>query len=136
MDHLDGMKAFVEESRPSNFWDTANTKEIEEFQKRKYDEDDWEFYVRLRERNPQTDPKRLVLYSGAEGAYHNPTEKGEGCGDEFYIFAPARELVADANEHEEWNDSSYVILYGTGTKRTPFSADSHDRTRVHPRPLA
>jgi beta-lactamase superfamily II metal-dependent hydrolase len=131
MDHLDGIKEFFEEFRPINFWDTDNTKEIEEFNGGKYDEDDWRFYCRLRDGKPQTDPKRLVLYSGAKGPYYNQNENGEGGGDGLAILAPTPELVADANEREDWNDSSYVILYRTGNKRILFSGDSHDQTWEH-----
>src|SRR5947209_329004 len=131
MDHLDGIKHFFEEFRPINFWDTDNTKEIEGFNGGKYDQDDWDFYLGLRDGNPQTDPKRLALYSGAKGPYYNQNENGEGGGDGLAILAPTPELVADANEREDWNDSSYVILYRTGNKRILFSGDSHDQTWEH-----
>jgi competence protein ComEC len=131
MDHLDGIKHFFEEFRPTNFWDTDNTKEICNVNKWKYDEDDWRFYVGLRDGIQKTDPRRLVLYSGAKGAYFNQNESGEGGGDGLAILAPTPELVADANEREDWNDSSYVILYRTGNKRILFSGDSHDETWEH-----
>lgn len=131
MDHLDGIKHFFEEFRPTNFWDTANTKEIEGFNGGKYSQDDWDFYLGLRDGNPQADPKRLVLYSGAKGPFYNQNESGEGGGDGLAILAPTPELVADANKREDWNDSSYVILYRTGNKRILFSGDSHDRTWEH-----
>ena len=131
MDHLDGIKHFFEEFSPINFWDTDNTKEIEDFNGGKYDQDDWDFYLGLRDGNPQTDPKRLVLHSGAKGPYYNQNENGEGGGDGLAVLAPTAELVADANEREDWNDSSYVMLYRTGNKRILFSGDSHDQTWKH-----
>ena len=64
MDHLDGLKLFFETFRPLNFWDTDNQERKDFKQEAKYNEDDWLFYKRLRDTNPQSDPKRLTLYSG------------------------------------------------------------------------
>ncbi len=131
MDHLDGLKPFFAEFNPQNFWDTANSKELDDFDDGRYDPDDWDFYTSLRDGNPQTNPKRLVLYSGATGPYFNQGEGGQGGGDGLHILAPTSELVADANEAGDWNDASYVILYRTGNKRILFSGDSHDATWKH-----
>jgi beta-lactamase superfamily II metal-dependent hydrolase len=46
MDHLDGIKGFFAQFNPGNFWDTDNTKELEEFDDGRFDPDDWEFYTR------------------------------------------------------------------------------------------
>src|SRR5262249_35918586 len=67
MDHLDGIKHFFQEFGPDNFWDTDNTKRVDDFSNGRYNRDDWDFYAWLRESNPETNPKRLVLYAGAHG---------------------------------------------------------------------
>jgi beta-lactamase superfamily II metal-dependent hydrolase len=129
MDHLDGIKAFFREFGPANFWDTDNTKDLDDFDNGLYDPDDWVFYTSLRDGNPQSNPKRLTLYAGARAAYYNRDEEGNGGGDGLYVLAPTPELVAAANEAEDWNDSSYVVLYrSAGGKRILFSGDSHDAT--------
>lgn len=129
MDHLDGIKHFFEEFGPDNFWDTDNTKELDDFGQGLYDPDDWGFYASLRDGNPQANPKRLALYAGARGPYYNQDEFGNSGGDGLHILAPTPELVSAANEAEDWNDSSYVVLYCTaGGKRILFSGDSHDET--------
>jgi beta-lactamase superfamily II metal-dependent hydrolase len=129
MDHLDGIKAFFRRFDPANFWDTDNTKEAGDFANGPYDPDDWEFYASLRDGKPQSNPKRLALYSGAKGAYYNQDEAGNGGGDGLHVLAPTPELVATANEMTDWNDSSYVILYrAAGGKRILFSGDSQDAT--------
>jgi beta-lactamase superfamily II metal-dependent hydrolase len=128
MDHLDGIMHFFEEFGPGNFWDTDNTKELDDFGG-PYNSDDWDFYTSLRDGNPQANPKRLVLYAGARGAFYNQDQFGNGGGDGLHILAPTPELIAAANEAEDWNDSSYVILYRTaGGKRILFAGDSHDLT--------
>lgn len=59
MDHMDGIKALFDEFRPLNFWDTDNTKEIEDtsWSNSPYNEEDWKFYKNLRDTKPDEDPK-------------------------------------------------------------------------------
>lgn len=131
MDHLDGIKPFFEQFKPMNFWDTNNTKEMEEFDEGRFDPDDWQFYVSLRDGKRQTSPKRLALYSGNCGQFWNRGEYGQCGGDGLNILAPTRELVESANAAGDWNDSSYVILYRVGKNRILFPGDSHDKTWKH-----
>lgn len=132
MDHLDGIEALFRAFPPENFWDTDNTKELSDFADSGYQSDDWDFYVGLRDGKPTTNPKRLALYAGSKGAFYNQGEFGVGGGDGLHILAPTPKLVADANQKQDWNDSSYVILYRPANgKRILFSGDSHDGTWNH-----
>ena len=134
MDHMDGIKALFDEFSPTNFWDTDNTKEMlgSSWQGSQYRESDWKFYKHLRDTDPDHDPKRLTLYSGASGQYYNRGSDGTRGGDGLYVLAPTKELVAAANEaDEDYNRCSYVILYRTGDNRIVFSGDSHDETWDH-----
>jgi len=134
MDHMDGIEALFGEFGPINFWDTDNTKEMPNtsWQGSPYRESDWKFYKRLRDTDPDDDPKRLKLYSGARGQYYNQGSDGSGGGDGLHILAPTKELVAAANEaDEEYNRCSYVVLYRTGENRIVFGGDSHDETWDH-----
>jgi beta-lactamase superfamily II metal-dependent hydrolase len=129
MDHMDGIRDLFEEFSPANFWDTNNTKEIDgDFGK--YKEDDWKFYSGLRA-GSESHPKRLALYDGAASPYFNQDENGAGGGDGLHILAPTKELVASANAAEDWNDSSYVLLYRTKEKKILFPGDAHDDTWTH-----
>jgi beta-lactamase superfamily II metal-dependent hydrolase len=128
MDHLGGIRDFFEAFEPANFWDTDNKCQKDFSGGGPYDEDDWDFYRRLRDRNSESDPKRLVLYAGARGKYWNQAEDGSGGGDGLHVLAPTRDLVAKANETEDFNDASYVILYRSNGGRVLFAGDSHDRT--------
>lgn len=131
MDHLDGLKLFFDTFEPTNFWDTDNQEEKNFQIEKRYDENDWLFYKKLRDANPQSDPKRLTLYSGASGKYYNEDESGKKGGDGLQILAPTKALVDSANACEEYNDCSYVILYRTGSHRILFGGDSHDETWKH-----
>lgn len=132
MDHLDGIKPFFKEFTPTNFWDTAN-KEAKDFKKetKKYDEEDWKFYKELRDENPRTNPKRLVLHAGDTGKYFNEDEAGNSGGDGLKILAPTKGLVTQANECGDYNDCSYVLLYRTAGRKILFGGDSHDKTWEH-----
>ena len=131
MDHMDGIEALFREFSPTNFWDTKNTKEMpaSSWQGSSYRESDWKFYRNLRDTDPDQDPKRLTLYSGARGQYYNQGSDGTDGGDGLYVLAPTKELVGAANEaDEDYNRCSYVILYKTGNNRIVFGGDSHDET--------
>ncbi len=134
MDHMDGIEALFDGFSPTNFYDTDNTKEMptSNWQGSPYRESDWKFYKRLRDTNPQTNPKRLTLYSGDRGAYRNQNWEGKSGGDGIQILAPTKELVDAANEADnDYNRCSYVILYRTGDNRIVFGGDSHDETWDH-----
>ena len=80
---------------------------------------------------PQSNPKRLALYSGSHGQFYNEGETPKSSGDGLYILAPTSELLLSGNECEDFNDCSYVILYKAGNHRILFAGDSHDETWTH-----
>ena len=134
MDHMDGIEALFAAFNPINFWDTANMKEMssESWGGSPYQESDWQFYKRLRDRSPQNDPKRLTLYSGDRGVYWTHDLNSELGGDGLYVLAPTPALVKAANNADnDYNRCSYVILYRVGNNRIIFSGDSHDETWEH-----
>src|SRR5262249_23812892 len=132
MDHLDGIKAFFEEFQPTNFWDTDNNEEKEDFDEDSgYNLEDWEFYKSLGDEKPETNPKRLTFYSGAKNKYFNIGADGSSGGDGLHILSPTLDLVTGANECGEYNDCSYVLLYKTGDDKIVFAGDSHDKCWEH-----
>ena len=131
MDHMDGIKDFFECFSPRAFYDTDNNKDIDFEQGSPYSEEDWKFYKKLRDENPETNPKRLTLFSGDDNYYRTMDQNGNPPGDNFYTLAPTPELVKQANENEDYNDASYVILYRGAGGRILLSGDSHDNTWEH-----
>ena len=131
MDHMDGIKDFFDCFKPINFWDTDNNKETEFKEGSQYNEEDWDFYKQIRDSNSQTDPKRLTLYSGSEGKYYSQNADGQSPGDALSILAPTSELIEQANESDDYNDASYVILYRGAGGKILLSGDSHDNTWEH-----
>ena len=80
MDHMDGIEALFHEFSPTNFWDTGNTKEMQASsgEGSPYRASDWKFYKHLRDTDPDEDPRRLTLYSGARGPFYNQGRDGAG----------------------------------------------------------
>ena len=154
MDHMDGIKTLFETSNPTNFWDTDNTKELDaaSWQNSPYNAADWQFYKNIRDKHPHANPKRLPLRSGDQGPFYNQSHTNsqmldplkrnaeissyyvdatglpEGRGDGIFILAPTQALVQEANETQDYNDCSYVVLVVTGHHRIIFGGDSHDKT--------
>lgn len=128
MDHMDGIKQLFETFEVLNFWDTKNTKVMNDNTDwGRYSEEDWNYYQEIR--SSTSSPKVLHLYAGDTGKYYNQTEEGKSGADGLYILAPSVELVKQANKTKMYNDCSYVILYKTGhNKKVIFSGDSGKKT--------
>ncbi len=134
MDHMDGIEALFREFSPTNFWDTRNSKEMQDssWAGSPYRASDWKFYKQLRDSNPNEEPRRLTLYSGASGHYYNQGKDGTGGGDGLHVLAPTKDLVAAANKAgANYHSCSYVLLYVTAKNRIVFAGDSHDATWDH-----
>lgn len=132
MDHMDGIKDLFAAFPVTNFWDTANNRENENFgHNSPYREEDWLFYKALRDGAGGVHaPKRMVLHAGDCGKYWNQSDEGNG-GDGLHILAPTRDLIASANVCGDHNDSSYVILYRSNAGRILIMGDCHDDTMEH-----
>jgi len=128
MDHLDGIKDLFEEFKIYNFWDTNNEKEIsDKANSGGYNLEDWKYYKKLRDGN-LAPCKRLTYYSGNSNLYYNQ--------DNIEILSPTTTILDTCNKKEDWNDSSYVILYtppkGNGQNwKILFAGDSEDLTWEH-----
>jgi competence protein ComEC len=130
MDHLDGFDALMDEFTVNNFWHSGADKPKPDFGGfNGYKEEDWDRYVKVRdEKEPGT--TTLKVLAGKSFKYANEDDNG-GSGDGLHVIAPTRQLVNDANESEDFNDCSYVIIYRTGGFKIIFTGDSHDSTWEH-----
>lgn len=128
MDHMDGIENLFENFDVLNFWDTENTKSIKDDTNwGRYKKKDWDFYQDVRQSS--NSPKVLHLYAGSKGKYYNEDESGKTGADGLYLLAPTTELVNEANETEQFNDCSYVILYRTANgRKVIFAGDSEKKT--------
>lgn len=120
MDHLDGIKRLFSNYKVINFWDTDNNKTMDFSDLRgsgKYKEWDWEYYRRIRNNNKA--PKVLQLLAGSEGEYYG--------NDGIEILSPTENLIAKANNTNDYNTSSYVLLFTTNyCKKVLLEGDSDE----------
>lgn len=129
MDHIDGIKDFYTEFKPTNTWDTNNNKEInlnDNFAG--YNKEDWKFYTQLRAGKIES-TNRLTLYS-------NSGQRDFWNEDNLTILCPSKDLLKRANETGDYNDASYVILYQTPRKggktwKIIFAGDSDNHSWEH-----
>lgn len=122
MDHMDGIERLFKAFSVGNFWDTDNNKKMDsDSDWGQYKESDWEFYQSIRKSTEN--PKALQFLAGDEKEYFNKPNGGDG----LYILGPSQELVDDANESEDYNNLSYVLLYKTHGKKIIFGGDSEDK---------
>lgn len=75
----------------------------------RYKKEDWDCYQRLR--NSVNNPKSLLFYDGTVVKYFAADDNGVLSDDYLKILSPTKELIKSAESAEDWNDSSYVILY-------------------------
>lgn len=129
MDHMDGLANFFQTFTPINFWDTNNNKQIDNFNESRYDKADWQFYQTLR--GTASGTKRLALHSGDEGQFWNRSDVDTPGGSGLHILSPTPALVSAANENEDFNDCSYVLLWIVGNKRIVIGGDSHNASWEH-----
>lgn len=118
MDHLTGLhRLFFEEQgiRVVNFWDTANDKSIADSEFRSNeDRKNWTAYQRIRA--GQSNAKVLYLHKGDTGNYWTQ--------DGIVILSPNPAIVTEANEAENWNHLSQVLMVTYGKSRVILPADA------------
>jgi competence protein ComEC len=128
MDHIDGIKDLYSEFNITNTWDTDNEKELDlETSFGGYNKEDWQFYTELRA-GKNGDTKRLTFYDTDNCKYWNE--------DDIKILAPTKELLKSSIESDDYNDSSYVILFtppkkNGGKWKIIFAGDTHDASWNH-----
>jgi beta-lactamase superfamily II metal-dependent hydrolase len=129
MDHMDGIKDLFETFKPTNTWDTNNNKHMDLANFcAKYNKEDWKFYKKLHNGN-YVDTRRLTYYS-------NTTPCQYWDKDCLKVLCPTQALVKNANESEDYNDVSYVLLFSPPKKngghwKIIFGGDSHDNSWEH-----
>lgn len=133
MDHMDGLNQLDKKFKIWNFWDTRNTKPSPSFDKNahfgKYKKEDWDCYCKLRKSKDA--PKALFYLDGSQNKYFAEDDKGILTDDYIKILSPTEALLKSANENQDWNDSSYVILYCIHGYKILFCGDADDATLFH-----
>ena len=103
MDHMSGLDELQRSRAILNFWDTQNDKTVDmtKMHLGGYNQADWNCYQNLRMR--EENPKILHIYQGDE-------EMDYWKEDRIKILGPSREMVAKANDTNDYNHCSYVLM--------------------------
>lgn len=125
-DHLDGFDALCRKYRITNFWDNGLRKEKPNFQGSPYKEEDWDRYLAVRDKKQDA----LTVVEPLAGSKFSFANKGDpdAHGDCIDIVAPDASLVKSANQSEDKNDGSYVLVYRSAGGKIIFGGDAHDAT--------
>lgn len=117
MDHMSGIEELFRKKDVWNFWDTNNDKYIDPdtWSDSPYNQKDWDFYQRMRQ--SKENPRVLPLCRGA---------KAECCWvqDEVEILAPTPELLAQANEGQDYDHLSYVLMVKYAQRKILLGGDA------------
>jgi len=117
MDHLDGFYDLRNKYTFTNFWDTNNNKPKPDEFLRGYREIDWNTYQKIRSEEDTKFRTRSLDPIGL---------KGGKFPYEIYVINPSIELVKKANENEDWNLLSYVIVIIYEGFKLMLSGDASD----------
>ena len=124
MDHIDGFKLLCDQIEITNFWDNGLRKTKPDFENGPYLEDDWNTYEAVRDKERQG----ITIVTPLAGSKFSFANKGdpEDRGDCLDIIAPDAALVKTANESDDHNDGSYVVVYRSAGGCVVFPGDAHD----------
>ena len=121
MDHMDGIKRLFSEFTVNCFWDTANNKKMSDGSFGGFSKEDWLFYQKIRK-------GALNYYAGSVNCYYNADNANRtGDGDFLQILCPTEALIKDVNEHGDYNNGSYVILYNEDGRKILFCGDAGEK---------
>lgn len=118
MDHMDGLSDLNTGFSIGNFWDTDNAKSKPEEFGYGFRETDWDTYKKLH----KSDLTRFNLRNT------EPIGVKEGGSFPYNIYAlsPSKTLLDGANESEDWNLLSYVVLIEYEGLKLVLGGDASD----------
>lgn len=127
MDHLDGFNALLNEFNVRHFWDSGVEREKPEFgPDAPYKEVDWDRYAKVKS-NKQPETRSISKKAGDSFEFAN-LGNPDGSGDRLHILAPDEDLISKANETQDFNDASYVVLCKSPIGKVLLTGDAHDGT--------
>jgi beta-lactamase superfamily II metal-dependent hydrolase len=129
MDHLDGFQALMNTCPANNFWHTGAKKTKPDFEGSPFIEADWDTYVDVRD-GKRAGTISLEKTDGAEFPFANKGDPNDQ-GDCLDIASPSPGLVAEADTCEEYNDSSYIIVYRMQGGKIVICGDAEDGAFNH-----
>lgn len=116
MDHMDGINTLFSQFHVSCFWDTENSKKVDDIGL--YNIEDWKKYLSLRQSR-----NRLCIKDG-DNIHKFKCQDQYIDKDGLQVLCPTNKLIANADKTGDYNNASYVILYCECGKKILFAGDS------------
>lgn len=131
MDHLDGLDALFRSVPVLNFWHTGVRKADPEFGAGSpYRAEDWAMY-RAVQRGALPETRSLQKRAHAIFPFANQNDDGTPGGDFLNVLAPDDALVLQAEQADDMNEASYVLLILTSAGSIVIPGDAHDASWEH-----
>jgi beta-lactamase superfamily II metal-dependent hydrolase len=121
-DHFTGLKKLFEIYRPTNFWVSKNNFDINESDLSENQKEDWWLYKKLRNTSDREVDGTIVI---------NPRDgdsRDFWAQDNVTILAPSPELIETAEESDNKNLMSYVLLIEYGGRKILLGGDAEKET--------
>ena len=121
-DHFTGMNALFEQKSISNIWCVKNNFSVDESKLSENQKSDWKLLKKIRDSNSNPVEGVTVIkpYAGDTRQYLNE--------DNITILSPTPELVKLAQEKDNKNIMSYVLLIKYGGRKFIFGGDAEKET--------
>jgi competence protein ComEC len=117
MDHMDGLYDLASKYSISNFWDTQNKRKKPSDFSYGFREIDWDKYQELRS---STNAKYFLRGTSSI------VPDGGVYPYQIYVISPSNQLVEEANQHEDWNLLSFVIVLQYNNFKLLLGGDASD----------
>ena len=119
-----GLRRVLFDFEVLNFWDIPHRRTRTKADCRNEDAwADWLFYKGVRERWDEVEgiswPKRVTPLRG--------DAREHWAADNISILSPTRELVAECDKADVYNDASYVLMFRHATSRVLLASDIEER---------
>ncbi len=124
MDHMNGLSDLLNRYSVANFWDTQNNRASPDVYSFGFREEDWQSYQSQRKKQNVRHFMRgsdKIVYTSSQGT----TEKYIY---DLYCLSPNQDLVNNANETEEWNLLSFIVLLVYQGFKLLLSGDADDQS--------
>ena len=124
MDHMNGLSDLLNQYSVTNFWDTQNRRISPDVYSFGFREKDWQSYQDARNKSNVKHFMRSldkIVYNTSQGTT-------EEYNYNLYALSPNEELVNMANENEEWNLLSFIVLLEYEGFKLLLSGDADDHS--------
>ncbi len=121
-DHFTGLNQLFEDFCPTNFWVSKNNFDVDQSKLSDSQIEDWNIYKSLRDATEKKVGQTTVIHPRDGDSLEFWAEDG------ISILSPSPELITLAQEKDNKNIMSYVLLVEYGNRKIVLGGDAEDET--------